>query len=99
MAQNHIAINQAASAFSADLAQALRNLGGSQQKLTFLKAKMDQMINGADYSMLEASFGLAAGKGEPVYNLVVGALSHFTASAGANDASVRDLLGWVGVPA
>src|SRR5262245_58562252 len=98
MAQNHIAINQAAGAFAADLAQALRQIVGAQERLTFLKAKMDQMIAGADYTMVESNFGLAAGKGQQVYNLVAGSLVAMNAGAPANDANLQQLLSWVGIP-
>jgi hypothetical protein len=94
MAQNHISINTAATAFAADLAQALRGLVSAQEKLTFLKAKMDQMIAGADYTMLESNFGLAAGKGQSTYNLVAGALTTL-----ASDTNLSQLISWVGVPA
>lgn len=52
-------------------------------ELILLKYLMDNMAAGSDYTQLEARFGLTAGQGVTVYNLVVGAWSQL----GLNDNS------------
>jgi hypothetical protein len=65
----------------ADLRQTVVHGAEFDERLHRLKDVMETMIDGSDYSRLEAEFGLAAGKGETVYNLVSGAA---TDTSGAN---------------
>jgi hypothetical protein len=48
------------------------------------------MVNGSDYSQIENMFGLTAGQGQTLYNLVVGA------NAATNVAAVTQLINEVG---
>jgi hypothetical protein len=57
----------------ADLRQTVVHGAQLDERLHRLKEVMETMIDGTDYSRLETEFGLAAGKGETVYNLVSGA--------------------------
>lgn len=98
MPQNNITINEQAGALATNLAGALRSLQIAHARLTFLKSRMDNMQAGTDWTVVEAQFGLPSGKGQTLYNLVTGSLSHFSATAILNDASLRDLLGWAGLP-
>lgn len=45
------------------------------------KAIMDHNINGADYTALESLFGVSTGSGQPLYNLVAGALAEVQAAS------------------
>jgi hypothetical protein len=65
----------------ADLRQTVVHGAEFDERLHRLKDVMETMIDGSDYSRLETEFGLAAGKGETVYNLVSGAA---TDTSGAN---------------
>lgn len=59
----------------AALRQAVNYQQESLERLRALKATLDEMVAGADYSVIETRFGLQAGEGELVYNLTVGALA------------------------
>jgi hypothetical protein len=43
--------------------------------LSTIKAEMDEMVDGTDYTAVETYFNLPAGQGETVYNLVSGGLA------------------------
>jgi hypothetical protein len=77
------------------LGQQLRNavdqLQAAKQFLAKLKAIMDTQVNGADYSMVEAQFGLQAGQGQTCYNLVAGSNTDLAASV-----NITELLAWCG---
>ena len=98
MAQNHIAINQGVGVFAAGLAQLARYAAGLGQLADFHKKKMDQMINASDYTMVEAQYGLAAGKGILTYNLLSGTLTHVAGTSTLNEVSLRDFISWLGIP-
>jgi hypothetical protein len=66
-------------------------LASRRSMLRDLKAALETMVDGSDYSMIEAELGLPAGKGQTVYNLVSGALSELDA-----DTSFNQLLSWLG---
>jgi hypothetical protein len=72
MAVQHISINST-KRLGSELRQAVNYGTAFDQQLVKLKDVMETMIDGTDYSRLETEFGLATGKGETVYNLVVGA--------------------------
>jgi hypothetical protein len=59
----------------ADLRQTVVHGEQFDERLHRLKEVMETMIDGTDYTRLETEFGLAAGKGETVYNLVSGAVT------------------------
>ena len=67
------------------LAYKLREVVDQSQKYVeqgaALKAAMDQMIDGTDYSRIEAEFGLATGKGAIVYNLLSGSVAEWAADS------------------
>jgi len=54
------------------LRQAVRNLVQAWQQFDHLKDIMDAQANAPDFTLVESQFGLPAGKGETVYNLVAG---------------------------
>lgn len=58
-------------------------------RLSEIKAQLDQMITGADYTLIEAMFGLAAGQGVILYNIVAGAKADIAASA-----NIQELQNW-----
>jgi hypothetical protein len=72
MAVQYISIDST-KRLGSELRQAVNYGTAFDQSLIKLKEIMETMIDGSDYSRLETEFGLAAGKGETVYNLVVGA--------------------------
>ena len=59
----------------ADLRQAVHALKECRSDFRELKAVMETMIDGSDYSLLETELGLATGQGQTAYNLVSGALT------------------------
>jgi hypothetical protein len=59
-------------------------------KLDEVKAEMDAMINGADFTVLEAYYGLQPGQGSPLWYLVSGAQTAFKGQA-----VLAQLLSWV----
>lgn len=56
-----------------ELRQAVNYGNAFDTQVARLKEIMETMIDGTDYSAVEANFGLQAGSGETVYNLVTGA--------------------------
>ena len=58
----------------ADLRQLSHSLKEARSDCRELKAVMETMIDGTDYTVLESEFGLATGDGQTTYNLVSGAL-------------------------
>ena len=72
----------------ADLRQAMHALKEVRSDMREIKAVMETMISGADYSMLETEFGVATGTGQSVYNLVAGALTDMEA-ANINQTVIR----------
>lgn len=58
----------------ADLRQAVHALKETRSDLRELKAVMETMIDGSDYSLLETQFGIPVGLGDDTYNLVSGAV-------------------------
>lgn len=70
---------------------AITQLAYSRDTLALLKNDMDNQINGTDYSVVEAQFGLPTGKGQTFYNLVAGAVTDINASA-----NVTQLIYWTG---
>jgi hypothetical protein len=60
--------------------------GAGQQ----IAGELVAMVNGTDYTMIETMFGLSAGQGQTLYNLVVGA------NAQIQDAAVAQLINEVG---
>ena len=65
----------------------LRELRDRLEKLRFV---LDTQVDGANYSMVESQFGLQAGDGQLVYNLVAGAY------AAVDTVSVQQLINRVG---
>ncbi len=57
---------------AAELRQAVRNLVQAWQQIDHIKDIMDTQAAASDFSLIESQFGLPAGKGETVYNLVAG---------------------------
>jgi hypothetical protein len=80
MAVQYISIDST-KRLGSELRQAVNYGTAFDQQMGKLKEIMETMIDGSDYSRLETEFGLAAGKGETVYNLVSGAA---TDTSGAN---------------
>lgn len=79
MAINYITVN-ATRALGAELLALSNNLRSDKDRLSKLKAMLDQMTDAVDYSAIEAQVGLPAGKGVLVYNLVAGALADLNAN-------------------
>jgi len=59
----------------AAMRQAVNYQQETLERLRSLKATFDEMVDGADYSVIETQLGLQAGEGELVYNLHAGALA------------------------
>lgn len=75
MADNHIEIQQAVRLGSM-LFSAVSTLRPTHDRIENVKRIMDQVAAGGDWGALEAKFGVPAGKGETVYNLIAGAFTH-----------------------
>lgn len=74
----------------AALRQAVNYQQESLERLASLKAVLDEMVDGADYTVVETQFGLSAGEGTLLYNLATGAL------AAIDVAAVTQFLGRLG---
>ncbi len=72
----------------ADLRQTVVHGAEFDERLNRLKDVMETMIDGTDYSRIETEFGLTAGQGQTVYNLVAGAVTD-TAAANIHQLLVR----------
>lgn len=90
MANNYIAIGSGNNRHAATLLGSVNNLAAVKDVLEMLKHDMDNMVDGTDYSVLEAAFGVPGGKGQTVYNLVAGTVA---ALQGSSD--LTNLLGYL----
>lgn len=59
----------------ADLRRAVDQLRDVRDRLERLKNVLDTQVDGANYTLVESQFGLQAGEGQLVYNLVTGAFA------------------------
>lgn len=62
------------------LRQAVNYQQESLERLRSLKAVLDEMVVGDDYTVIETQFGVAAGEGVLIYNLTAGALAEIDVS-------------------
>ena len=90
MADNHISITIGTQRCAAKLRECVDYLERYRTMLADIKASMDQMTDGATFTTLEAQFGLSAGKGSIVYNLVTGSNAELAA-----DTQFNQLLSWL----
>ena len=74
MATTYISTNTS-KRLGADLRQAVHALKEVRSDFRELKAVMETMIDGTNYTLLETEFGLATGTGQTTYNLVSGSLT------------------------
>jgi hypothetical protein len=79
MANNYIAINQS-SKLGAQLVNATSQVAYALDALRIMKKTMMNMTDAVDFTVLEAQFGLTAGKGTVLYALVFGAVDDMEAS-------------------
>lgn len=91
MANNFIPVDQTQMR-GATLVQTTTKLAEALSVLAQIKKVMDQMTDGVTFSQIETSFGLPAGKGQSVYNLVAGTIADSNASA-----NITQLQSWLGV--
>ena len=89
MAINNITVNRSFILGSqlASLVESQNNIIATMRKI---KSQMDNMTNASDWTVIEAQFGIPAGKGQTVYNLIAGALSELDA-----DTSLSNLTSWI----
>ena len=59
---------------------AVTQLRNAESQLVALKERFEEMIDGSDYTMLEANTGLSAGQGVQAYNLLAGAVAALAVS-------------------
>lgn len=64
-----------------NLRRAVDVLRDALDQLNKVKNIMDTQVDGTDYSVVEAQFGLPAGNGAAVYSLVTGALTAIDVAA------------------
>lgn len=88
MADNHIEINTN-TRLGYEARDVVDTLARTRARLRQLKSTMEQQTDGVSYAQIEARVGIAAGKGDEFYNLVVGALAELDA-----DFVVGQLLDW-----
>lgn len=81
MAYEHIKITASAGPHASELNNAVTQLEAARDTFRRLKEQMEAMIDGVDYTRIETLFGLEAGNGQTVYNLVAGTVSTFTDDA------------------
>jgi hypothetical protein len=74
----------------ADLRRAVDLLRDLRDRLERLKNILDTQVDGINYSLVESQFGLQAGDGVLIYNLVAGAF------AAVDAAAVQQLINRVG---
>lgn len=60
---------------------------------TKLKSIMDHMTDGVSYAKIEELFGLQAGEGEVVYNLVAGSVDSMTGSKSQDAKNLTERVG------
>lgn len=89
MPTNFLQVNTS-TRLGADLRRAVDQLRDVRDRLERLKNVLDTQVDGVNYSLVESQFGLQAGEGQTVYNLVAGA---FTA---VDAAAVQQLINRVG---
>lgn len=89
MPDNYIGINQS-SRLGGTLQSSLNGLALHIGTLKQLKLDMDNMTDGVTYATLESAFGIPAGKGQSVYNLVAGSVTELGAT------NLNNLLNWLG---
>jgi len=82
MASNHIAID-VSKRLGVRLRRGVDQAREALTTLTETKDVMEEMIDMADYSVVEAQYGLPAGKGQSAYNLVVAARAAINSTATA----------------
>ena len=75
---------------SSNLDTALQNLRNARDRLNYAKAVMETCIDSGDYTLVETLWGLPAGTGETVYNLISGVASDL---AGFNTSATIARLG------
>jgi hypothetical protein len=74
----------------ADLLRVVETLRDNQARLAAIKDLMDNMTDGVTYTNIETQFGVMAGKGDELYNLVAGAVSELAA-----DTNFGSLMDWI----
>lgn len=89
MPDNYIGVNQQ-SRLGGTLQSSLNGLALHTGTLKQLKLDMDNMTDGVSFATVESSFGIPAGKGQTVYNLIAGAVSEINAATNLNN-----LLNWL----
>jgi hypothetical protein len=90
MANNYILINPTGLKHASSLLSVINELAAARDKLALLKADADQMTDGATFTTVETAFGLPAGKGQQVYNLMAGAVAEMGQS------NLTQLITWLG---
>jgi hypothetical protein len=85
VANNYVLITTTGQRHAAALLALVNNLANQRDILAQVKADMDQMTDGVSYATIESAFGLPAGKGQTVYNLVAGALAEVNAATTFNN--------------
>lgn len=63
------------------MANAIARLEQARQDMEELLGITLKCINGSDYTDVDAEFGMSAGNGQTLYNLLAGAVSHLNNSA------------------
>lgn len=89
MPDNYVGVNLG-SRLGGTLLSSLNGLVLHSGSLKQLKLDMDNMTDGVSFVTLESSFGIPAGKGTTIYNLVAGAVSELNAATNLNN-----LLNWL----
>lgn len=95
MATTHIAVTKTAEK-APDLTSLVTQAWALHQQAEKVKAAMDTMIDASDYTLLETKFGLGAGDGSTVYNLIAGLVAQSNATGTLNDGSWQQLRQRVG---
>lgn len=89
MAVNIITVDQSRR-MGGELLNIIAALRENQDRLRQHKELMDNMTDGVTYSAIETQYGVPAGKGDELYNLVAGASAELAA-----DSNLTNLLDWI----
>ena len=79
MAINYITVNRSKT-LANELYTLITATRNSHSKLKEIKDLMNSQTDGVDFSNIETQFGLPAGKGQIVYDLIVGNLAELNAA-------------------
>jgi hypothetical protein len=86
MPADFIAVDRNAK-YGRDVSDVIRSILDVENRLGDLKARLDHMTDGADYSQIETHCGVPTGNGDELYNVIAGAITEL-----GGDTNIRTLI-------